>query len=557
MGQLPDDELMALAGGPQAPQAAPGGAIAPPQVPAPLPPPVAPPVAPPVVQPGLVPAGTHAVKGMQTVEHLVPSPELQAGQAAEQKVISDQKKLAVDEAATQGEAARIQADQAQKVADENDRRNAEMLAEQQHQAEQQEIRNNKWLGDLEAIKASRAPGGFETWPQEKKVRGYLAVALAGLARGSTGGTNIALAQINKQVEDQRRAWTQEQEIRFKALEETHGFNAQLDQQARDTIAQGYARKALALDSLGKQADAQLKALGIPAAAQAGIKAQLGLDKQAADAQQKYGQIVSTKVTDSTHFVPGGAGAGGGGRDALSRLHEFARQHEGPAQEAQVVAEAERLFPELRGKPEKLQTLVAGAVKANADARAAGASKPPAGYTDILSGETLPVDPGKTDVRQHNEATAKLKPINTFLATANKLLATAKHPETPEWAQYVGADASKQGGASAAITRLRSAYAAAKGESVGEGNSAHLAQAIPDPPTKGLFNDARMKVWRRKIQDVVEEMTDLRKEGLANAGVPADVIDRVAAGNAAPAAGAAKKRAPIDAAIDAQAAKYGL
>jgi hypothetical protein len=548
-GQLPDDELEALAAVPPA-QAQP-----PPPVVAPAP--IAAPVQ--AAPPPMVPPGTHAVKGTRTVEGLQPSADLQAGHAAEQKVFADERKLAGDEAATQGEAARIQAEQAQQVADENDRRNAEMLAEQQHQADQQEIRNNKWLADLEAIKASKAPGGFETWPQEKKVRGYLAVALAGLARGSTGGTNIALAQINKQVEDQRKAWTQDQELRFKALEATHGFNAQLDQQARDTIAQGYARTAMALDSLNRQADAQLKALGIPAAQQAGMKAQLGLDKSAADAQMKYGQIVSTKTTDATHFAPGAAGAGGGGgRDALSKLHAFARAHEGPAQEEQVVAEAERLFPELRGKPEKLQTLVAGAVKANADARAAGASKAPAAYTDVLSGEQLPVDPNLTDVRKHNEATAKLRPVNTFLATANKLLATAKHPETPEWAQFVGADASKQGSAAAAIKRLRSAYAAAKGESIGEGNMAHLSEAIPDPPTKGMFNDARMKVWRRKIQDLVEEMTDLRKGGLADAGVPADVIERVAAGKAAQGAqGGGKRPSPVDAAIDAQAARYGL
>lgn len=553
-GQLPDDELDALAA-PPPDQAA--------QVPAQVP--AAPPVAAAPVQAAppvpMVPAGTHAVKGTRTVENPL-SPEGRAqvdeGRALALRTEQAERKLAGDEAQTAEQRARVEADAAQAQADENDRRNAEILAEQQHQADLQEIRNNKWLADLEAIKASKAPGGFETWPQEKKVRGYLAVALAGLARGSTGGTNTALAQINKQVEDQRKAWTQDQEMRFKALEEQHGFNAQLDQQARDTIAQGYARKAMALDSLSRQADAQLKALNIPAAQQAGIKAQLGLDKQAADAQMKYGQIVSTKTTDATHFVPGGAGAGGGGgADRLSKLHAFALQNQGNGKDPLVVAEAERLFPELRGKPEKLQTLVAGAIKAAADAKSSGTGKPPAGYTDILSGETLPVDPTKTDSRQHNEATAKLKPINTFLATANKLLVQARTPQAPEWTSMFGKDTTKQASASAAITRLRSAYAAAKGESVGEGNSAHLAQAIPDPPTWPT-TDARMKAWRQKIADVVEEMTDLRKEGLANAGVPADVIDRVASGKPAQAAGApGKKKTPTDAAIDAQAAKYGL
>jgi hypothetical protein len=548
-GQLPDDELMALAqGGAAAPAGAPPVVAPPAAVPAPLP-----------AAPPLVPAGTHAVKGTQTVEQLQPSPDMVAGRAAQVQTEQAERKLAGDEAQTAEQRARVEADNAQAIADENARRNAEILAEQQHQADLQQQRNDKWLADLEAIKASKAPAGFDEWPQEKRVRGYLSVALAGLARGSTGGVNVALAQINKQVEDQRKLWTLQQEQRFKALEATHGFNAQLDQQARDVIAQGYARKAMAIDSLGKQADAQLKTLQIPAAQQAGIKAQLGLDKAAADAQMKYGQIVSTKVTDATQFAPGAAGGGGGGGvDRLSKLHAFALKNQGNGNDPLVVAEAERLFPELRAKPEKLQTLVAGAIKAAADAKAGGAGRPPAAYTDILSGEKLPVDPTMTDSRQHNEATAKLKPINTFLATAQKLLATAKHPETPEWAQYVGADASKQGGAAAAITRLRSAYAAAKGESVGEGNSAHLASAIPDPPTKGLFNDARMKVWRRKIQDVVDEMTDLRKEGLANAGVPADVIERVAAGKAATPTGApAKKPSPVDAAIDAQAARYGL
>lgn len=478
-----------------------------------------------VPTPAPVPAGTHEVKGSRSVEGTQLTPEAQQGHAGEFQVISDEKKLAADQAATQGQTAKLEQEHAQKVAEETARQNAAMQAEQQRQIELQQKRDQAFAQDLDSWKRQKPPGGFSEWSGGKKAQAYLAIALGGLGRGATNGVNTALQHVQKGLDDEQKRFTDEHTQQLQLLEKQHGWNQELDARMKDVQAQGLARKALAIDSLDKFADANLKALGIPAAQQAGIKAQLGFDREYAKTQQQYGQL---KVTDTTQFAPGRAGVGGQPNGALSKLHEFARTHLGPEQEAQVVAEAERLFP--GQKPAQLQTLVAGAVKASQDAKVAGAGMAPKGYTDVLSGQTLPVDPTKTDARQHNEATAKLKPINTFLSTAQDLLATNKTAGTPEWARFAGADVSGQSKAQAAVTRLRSAYAAVKQESVGKDNAEHLAEtAIPDPPTKGLFNDARMKAWRTKMDGLVEEMVTLRKEGLANAGVPLDVIDKVASG----------------------------
>lgn len=524
-GQLPDDELEALAAVPPAQAQPPPPVVAPPPVAAPVQ----------VAPPPMVPPGTHAVKGTRTVEGLQPSADLQAGHAAEQKVFADERKLAGDEAATQGEAARIQAEQAQQVADETARRNAEIQAEQQHQADQQEIRNNKWLADLEAIKASKAPGGFETWPQEKKVRGYLAVALAGLARGSTGGTNIALAQINKQVEDQRKAWTQDQELRFKALEATHGFNAQLDQQARDTIAQGYARKAMALDSLNRQADAQLKALGIPAAQQAGMKAQLGLDKAAADAQMKYGQIVSTKTTDATHFAPGAAGAvGGGGQGGVVDLVTMA---ENGAKRSEIVAKAAKMglpekvwknqvdlaFSEREKGLQRTDQAEAKRVEENEKRAVRSSDGTVVGY----AGGARP------DVQGIQKQNIAFESAEDFLKT---LLRNHDHvPAGSDWHNGV-----------LAIATTTTANPSDKTTEHEEGT---LKSAL------GLIDRDAVKV---KLKDVQRRRQAFLKGLRPVEGGEPSADAPVAAGKAAGGAqGGGKRPSPVDAAIDAQAARYGL
>ena len=151
---------------------------------------------------------------------------------------------------------------------------------------------------------------------------------------------------------------------------------------------------------------------------------------------------------------------------------------------------------------------------------------PTHINDILTGEALPVDPTATDSRQHNAATADLAPINTFLDTSTKLIraAEAEGPARSSLLTRVFGGDQTQSGREATVVRLRSAYAKAKGESIGEGNRKELEQAIPSPPSaqapQGMWD-----AWRTKIDSVQEEMVQLRKEKLANAGVPLEVIAR--------------------------------
>lgn len=382
--------------------------------------------------------------------------------------------------------------------------------------------------DDAALAAAQGAKFHDYWSDKTtgdRVLAALSVFLGGLGT-AYGGENTAMKMLQSNI--QRDFDKQKEEIQKK-----HDFHAvtsknkaaeqgQLEAELHNVDLQQVA----ATDAAATQLIAMKAKQGVPLDQAKTDASVLAIQKAANDKRAEIGEKQDARVTQETTSKARGILGGGAGPGALSKLHDFARANPGPENEAKVVAEAERLFP--GQKPAQLQTLVAGAVKANADAKAAGAAKPPAGYTDILSGQTLPIEADRTDMRQHNEATAKLKPINTFIGTANKLLDAAQSPQAPEWTAYLGKDTTKQSSSAAAITRLRSAYAAAKGESVGEGNSAHLAHAIPDPPTWPA-TDARMAAWRQKIQDVTAEMIDLRKEGLANAGVHPDVIERVAAG----------------------------
>lgn len=150
---------------------------------------------------------------------------------------------------------------------------------------------------------------------------------------------------------------------------------------------------------------------------------------------------------------------------------------------------------------------------------------PTHVNDILTGQALPVDPTATDSRQHNAATADLGPINTFLDTSTKLIraSEAEGPARSSLLTRVFGGDQTQAGREATVVRLRSAYAKAKGESIGEGNRKELEMAIPSPPSsqapQGMWD-----AWRTKMDSVQEEMVQLRKEKLANAGVPLEVIE---------------------------------
>ena len=152
-------------------------------------------------------------------------------------------------------------------------------------------------------------------------------------------------------------------------------------------------------------------------------------------------------------------------------------------------------------------------------------------TDTLTGKDLPVDPTRTDARKHNAAAALLPNVNGSIKILDSVLDKTKGgPMAPEAAKYLPFGLGEKGAPAADVnaemTRFRSAYAAAKKESVGEVNAKELASAIPDPPSS-LQGQSVWNAWRRKIESTREELYDIRKGQLANAGVPPQHIEHEA------------------------------
>jgi hypothetical protein len=156
----------------------------------------------------------------------------------------------------------------------------------------------------------------------------------------------------------------------------------------------------------------------------------------------------------------------------------------------------------------------------------GANQIPTHIPDQLTDTDIPVDPTATNGRQHATAVNDLAPIDTFLDTGMKMLADAKSggpARNALIARWTNGDTT-QGGREATAIRLRSAYAAAKHESIGEGNSKHLEAALPDPPSS-MAPDGAWKEWITRYEASVDEMRHLRNSKLANAGVNRDEIKK--------------------------------
>ena len=149
---------------------------------------------------------------------------------------------------------------------------------------------------------------------------------------------------------------------------------------------------------------------------------------------------------------------------------------------------------------------------------------PTHVADELTNSDLPVDATGTNPRQHTTAAGKLAPLNTFLDTAGKLIqeAEANGPARNSTISGVLNTGTTQAEREAAVTRMHSAYAAIKGESVGEGNAKQLERAMPSPPSS-LAPEGQWKAWLAKTKEVYAEVRQLRNENLANAGVPRDQI----------------------------------
>lgn len=164
-----------------------------------------------------------------------------------------------------------------------------------------------------------------------------------------------------------------------------------------------------------------------------------------------------------------------------------------------------------------------------------AAKPgatPTSFTDSLTGKDLPVDPQRTDMRQHNAAVDKLTATNTMIETGLKLLNDydkngLNSPEVVDNA-LGGGNAAPQGERNADLTRLRSAYPASRGESVSAENMKHITDALPDAPSSISLPGAGA-TWRAKVKALVDENISRRDALLSAAGVPTPDIPKLSPG----------------------------
>lgn len=157
---------------------------------------------------------------------------------------------------------------------------------------------------------------------------------------------------------------------------------------------------------------------------------------------------------------------------------------------------------------------------------------PTTFTDSLTGKNLPVDPTRTDMRQHNAAVDKLTATNTMIETGLKLLDDFDRSGTysPEIIDKAlgGGQAAPQGERNADVTRLRSAYPASRGESVSAENMKHITEALPDAPSSVSLPGAGA-TWRAKVKALVDENISRRDALLSAAGVPTPDIPKLSPG----------------------------
>jgi hypothetical protein len=489
------------------------------------------------------------VKGSRTVVTPVFPGEMQQGYEAGQAAIAGERKLAGDQAKTAEDEAQINRELAEKTDEATRQANAEYQAEQLFQQEQKEARLNRYMSDLDALKADKGPGGFRDWEGGRKARGYLSIALGGLARGNTGGVNVALQRIDQQIANDQKQHAAEIENRIKAIELTHGFNKDLDAQGQAALDKLAVRKQLIYQDLNKHAAAQLAALGIPKAQQAGTLAQLGFDAKAAKAEQEFGKEHEIKLTDTMQVRPGKGGGSGTPRDALSKLAAFAQKNQGPENDPTVTAFAEHLYPGM--KPAQLQGLVTSVRKSAQDAAAAKGSQIPTNFDS--QGVHYVVNPSQTTVRGLTAARAQLGLIEGAIANGDEALAMVEKGAPTNFGVIKGAigignekSNTARAEANAKVASLRNAAASALKESMGVEAGKERAEAIfPDLP----HTDAGMPQWRAKVKAGLDTMKVLKRAALNAAGAtpaPAGAVGKPGG-----------RPDPIETAIDALAEKNGL
>jgi hypothetical protein len=261
-----------------------------------------------------LPPPTPFPRGAVSSETTVPSSEMRQGYERGQAVNRDEQKLAADAGKTSEDEAKVKQDTAEAVDSESARQYAEQQAELQAQKDARDARERQYQSDIQEAKAlARAPNGPDSDPSWKKTLSTLSVVLGQMGRGALGGENPAERVLNDRIKRDFDNRKMALENRYKELEITHGYNTDLENAAKDDYAKLLAGQKVRMDNLLKHGEAQLTALGVPRAQQASMLAQLGIQAKGAEAEQKWGQITSSKVDAKL----GGTGAGSG--NAMTEL----------------------------------------------------------------------------------------------------------------------------------------------------------------------------------------------------------------------------------------------
>jgi hypothetical protein len=155
---------------------------------------------------------------------------------------------------------------------------------------------------------------------------------------------------------------------------------------------------------------------------------------------------------------------------------------------------------------------------------------PTSYTDSLSGQSLPIDPTKTDRQAYNKAAGSLDKVNTLISAVDRIVdATKGGAEAPSWtagvpflSKLTGESAAKQALSESAMSQVRTAYGATFGEGTSQENQKALGASLPNPPAAPATDEA-WKAWQSQITEMRNTALTYRANKLAMAGVPQQVI----------------------------------
>lgn len=309
----------------------------------------------------------------QKVTQVVESPGMVAVNKDADRIaaikIDEERKAQLVRTAQVAESEKLQAEQT-KLAIEKQRKTQEILKDHEDRLATAYTRNQTALEDYRKEAETKRDFWGDKTTGDRMLAG-LGLILGGLGAGLTHSENDSVGILNNRI---NRFYEQQKEKidqKFKFYEATSKDIDRAKEMRDEEIKNLDLKTGAGVDVLASQLAEMKTKQGATEQSLQSDKDIAGILEKANEFKRKGFEQTKTTVEWDTFNKARAAGGGGGQPGALSKLHEFARLNPGPENEHKVVAEAERLFP--GQKPAALQGLVAGAVKANADAKASGSA----------------------------------------------------------------------------------------------------------------------------------------------------------------------------------------